>query len=77
MAVPFRRTSKTRKRLRRSHQNLTIGALVTCPNCASAVKPHHVCGVCGYYDGKIVNHVVKTAKAEEKPAKAEKVKKAK
>ena len=60
MAVPFRRTSKTRKRMRRSHQALTIGTLITCKNCGAAIKPHHVCPNCGFYDGKVVPNAVKT-----------------
>ena len=62
MAVPFRRTSKTRKRLRRSHQNLTIGTLVSCSNCGSAIKPHTICPTCGFYDGKEIPHAVKKKK---------------
>ncbi len=54
MAVPFRRTSKTAKRKRRSHFKLDIPGMVKCPNCGEYVKPHHVCAECGYYNGKEV-----------------------
>ena len=33
MAVPFRRTSKMKKRVRRSHQALSVPGMITCPNC--------------------------------------------
>ena len=33
MAVPFRRTSKTKKRMRRTHLKKEVGALTTCPKC--------------------------------------------
>jgi len=54
MAVPFRRTSKTAKRKRRSHLKLDIPGMVKCPNCGEYVIPHHVCGECGHYNGKEV-----------------------
>ena len=54
MAVPQRRTSKTRKRLRRTHFKLTVTGLVTCSHCGEMKKAHHVCPKCGYYGGKTV-----------------------
>jgi ribosomal protein L32 len=64
MAVPFRRTSKTAKRLRRTHFKLEVTGLVACPHCGAMVPAHHVCPECGYYDGKeIIHHV---SKKEEK-----------
>lgn len=52
MAVPQRRISKTRKRLRRTHFKLEVSGLVTCPNCGELIKSHHVCPKCGFYGGK-------------------------
>lgn len=52
MAVPQRRISKTRKRLRRTHFKLEISGLVTCPQCGEMIKSHRVCPKCGYYAGK-------------------------
>ena len=54
MAVPQRRTSKKRKRLRRSHQALEINGLVKCTNCGATIKSHNICPECGFYDGKEV-----------------------
>lgn len=54
MAVPFRRTSKTAKRLRRTHFKLSVSGLVKCPNCGAMIKSHNVCPKCGYYNGKSV-----------------------
>ena len=54
MAVPFRRTSKTSKRMRRTHFKLSVSGLVTCPNCGATIKSHNICPKCGYYDGKNV-----------------------
>lgn len=85
MAVPQRRISKTRKRLRRTHFKLEVSGLVTCPNCGEMIKSHRVCPKCGYYagkqtlkDGKIVKEatVRKEAntgkKSTRKPKKEEK-----
>ncbi len=54
MAVPFRRTSKTVKRKRRTHDKLSAPTLVTCPNCGEYTLPHKVCKHCGHYNGKKV-----------------------
>lgn len=77
MAVQQRRTSKTRKRLRRTHFKLTVSGLVTCPNCGALIKSHHVCPKCHFYGGKLViaeeNEAAETKKTVK--AKAKKVKK--
>ena len=57
MAVPARRTSKTRKRLRRTHYKLQVPGMSACTNCGELRKAHHVCPSCGYYGDK---EVVKT-----------------
>ncbi|NKB21145.1 MAG: 50S ribosomal protein L32 [Alphaproteobacteria bacterium] len=49
MAVPKKKTSKSRRNMRRSHHALTGDANVECPNCGELKRPHHVCGSCGYY----------------------------
>ncbi len=54
MAVPFRRTSKTKKRMRRTHLKKSVGALTTCPKCGATLRPHRACTKCGYYNGKEV-----------------------
>ena len=62
-AVPFRKVSKTRKRMRRSHNALTIPGMVACPSCGEMIKAHRVCPKCGGYKGKTV--VVKKDSTEE------------
>ena len=49
MAVPFRRTSKTKKRMRRTHLKKEVGAITTCPSCGAALRPHRACTKCGNY----------------------------
>jgi large subunit ribosomal protein L32 len=51
MALPKRRTSKHRKRIRRSHLRIAKPALANCSRCGATKKPHTVCDGCGYYDG--------------------------
>lgn len=62
MAVPFRRTSKTKKRMRRTHLKKVAAGLVTCPNCKEAIRPHRACPNCGFYKGK---EVIKVSEAKE------------
>ncbi|WP_367365833.1 50S ribosomal protein L32 [Pediococcus parvulus] len=54
MAVPARKTSKSRKRNRRGHIKLQTPGLAPCPNCGELRVSHRVCPSCGYYDGKQV-----------------------
>jgi large subunit ribosomal protein L32 len=54
MAVPFRRTSKTVKRKRRTHFKLSVPGMVECPNCGEMKLAHRVCKACGTYKGKEV-----------------------
>jgi large subunit ribosomal protein L32 len=49
MGVPKYKPSKSRQRLRRTHDSLTATALVKCQNCGLATKPHTVCPSCGHY----------------------------
>ena len=62
MAVPFRRTSKTKKRMRRTHLKKAVGALTTCPKCGATIRPHRACKKCGFYAGKEV--IASTEKEE-------------
>jgi large subunit ribosomal protein L32 len=54
MAVPFRRTSKTVKRKRRTHFKLSVPGMTACPNCGEMKLSHRVCKECGTYKGKEV-----------------------
>ncbi|WP_120189427.1 50S ribosomal protein L32 [Ammoniphilus oxalaticus] len=54
MAVPKRRTSKTRKRLRRTHFKLEVPGMVKCLTCGDYKLSHRVCKSCGTYKGQEV-----------------------
>ena len=69
MAVPFRRTSKTKKRMRRTHLKKEVGTLTTCPKCGATVQPHRACPKCGYYKGV---EVIKVEKEDAEETKEEK-----
>ncbi|MDF2649525.1 MAG: hypothetical protein K0Q73_5330 [Paenibacillus sp.] len=52
MAVPQRRTSKTRRDKRRTHFKLAVPGMVKCEQCAELKMAHHVCKNCGSYKGR-------------------------
>ena len=54
MAVPKRKTSPSRRNMRRSHDALKPSANAECSNCGELKRPHHVCPACGHYDGREV-----------------------
>jgi large subunit ribosomal protein L32 len=49
MAVPQRRTSKTRRDKRRTHFKLVVPGMVKCESCGELKLAHRVCKVCGSY----------------------------
>ncbi len=53
MAVPKKKKSKSKTRMRRA-SNWRLGApsRSTCPRCQAAKLPHVVCGSCGWYKGR-------------------------
>ena len=53
MAVPKRKTSKSRRDKRRSSVwKLDAPNLVACPQCGELKKMHRLCSNCGYYKGR-------------------------
>ena len=54
MAVPKRKTSKSRRDKRSANTRMTVGAVMVCPTCQSPVLPHQVCRACGHYKGVAV-----------------------
>ena len=61
MATPKKKTSKSRRDMRRSHEALTANAMCECPNCGEMMRPHHVCEACGFYNKR---EVITQPKAE-------------
>ncbi len=54
MAVPKRKTTPSRRNMRRAHDALVATATNECPNCGEIKRPHHICASCGHYDGREV-----------------------
>ena len=56
MAVPKKKTSVSRKGLRRAGHThkLSSKQTMSCPNCGDRVLFHHVCPACGTYKGREV-----------------------
>lgn len=68
MAVPKKRQTRGRTRRRRAgHRKPRPISLIACPKCKQMIKPHHMCGNCGYYNSKKIIDV--TAKLEKKEKK--------
>ena len=65
MAVPKRRTSKSKQGMRRSHHHRKPLGSQYCPRCNEPVLPHRICENCGFYQGRDAI-VMDTADAGEK-----------
>ena len=53
MAVPKKKTSKSRRGHRRAHDAIAYNAAVeVCPSCGELKRRHHVCSACGVYRGR-------------------------
>lgn len=68
MAVPQNRKTSSKRDMRRSHDALVAANPNECPNCGELKRPHHVCGACGWYDGREVRPVMAVADLEEDAA---------
>lgn len=70
MAVPKRRTTSSKRNMRRAHHALTAtGGLSTCSNCKRPVRSHQMCTACGYYKGEeVIDVLAKLTKRERKKA---------
>ncbi len=55
MAVPKRRTTRSKRNMRRAnHDKVVAPNLIPCPNCGEVMVPHRVCPACGHYKGRAV-----------------------
>lgn len=54
MAVPKRRTSKSRIRIRKASHRTLLPTAGNCPKCGALKELHRVCPSCGHYAGRQV-----------------------
>jgi large subunit ribosomal protein L32 len=55
VAVPKKKTSKSRRDMRRAnHDRMAPPAVSSCRQCGAPVRPHHSCPECGTYRGRQV-----------------------
>ena len=54
MAVPKRKTSQSKRNMRRSHDKITVSGMSECSECGEMTRPHHVCPSGGHYKGREV-----------------------
>ncbi len=54
MAVPKRKTSRSKKRSRMANWKAKEPTVSECPHCHQPKLPHHICPECGYYNGREV-----------------------
>lgn len=55
MAVPKKKTSRSRRDMRRSHDAIKFShAVESCENCGELKLRHHLCEGCGTYRGRQV-----------------------
>jgi large subunit ribosomal protein L32 len=54
MAVPKRKKSKMRVRMRRAQKKAEIANVTACPDCGAPTESHRACKQCGMYRGRKV-----------------------
>lgn len=54
MAVPKRKKSKSKIRMRRNVRKMKKSTVKACPQCGAAQESHRICPSCGYYKGRQV-----------------------
>jgi large subunit ribosomal protein L32 len=50
--VPKKKTSTSKRDMRRSHDSLTTPNTIVCSHCGEQKKRHYVCPSCGTYKNK-------------------------
>ena len=65
MAVPKRKTTRSKRNMRRAHERLSAQLGVSCPECGAIKQPHHICNECGFYHGRSAIVVAKDDSSKE------------
>ncbi|NOX97403.1 MAG: 50S ribosomal protein L32 [Nitrospirae bacterium] len=60
MPLPKKKTSRSRRDKRRTHDRLSEPALSKCSHCGQPKISHRICPHCGYYGGRMIKDMEKT-----------------
>jgi large subunit ribosomal protein L32 len=74
LAVPKRKTTKSKRDKRRTHDNLKLINIIDCPRCHSKKIAHRVCENCGYYNNNEIIKLEEKGKEKSKSQSKEKTK---
>lgn len=77
MAVPKKKTPKSRRNRRRSHHARGALRLADCPRCGQPLPSHTACPNCGTYKGREVIDVLKKLNKKERKEKEKELRKQK
>ncbi len=69
MAVPKKKTTKSKRNKRRMHLYAKVPSLTICPQCKEKKIMHAICKECGYYKGREVIDVLKDKTKDKKKEK--------
>lgn len=64
--LPKKKCPKSRQGKRRSHLARKPAALIECSRCHNLKPSHHVCPICGTYDGR---EVIEIKSSKRKPSR--------
>ncbi|MDQ7005374.1 MAG: 50S ribosomal protein L32 [Ghiorsea sp.] len=54
MAVPKRKTSASKRNMRRAHDTIKLSGMSECTECGEMHRQHYACQSCGHYKGREV-----------------------
>ena len=63
MAVPKKRTSRSRRGMRRAHDFDKPANVIRCENCGKPRLSHNICPFCNFYNGRDITVVESSNKA--------------
>jgi len=69
MAVPKRKTTPSKRGLRRSHDSLTVIKSTKCKECGEEKLPYSACLNCGFYKGIYILKIKNKNKIKEEKKK--------
>ena len=75
MAVPRHKHTRSSVGQRRMHIFITPAVLTVCQKCKAKVRPHTICGHCGYYKSPEVINILGELTKKERKIKEKEMKK--